>query len=129
MKKIFLLMTLSLGVFITVNAQESPLKAYAGKYTFAAGSPLAEMTVTIEDTTLVINSPMGNSPIEKKATDTFYLAQYDANVIFRRGADKAVVEVAIMVQGMELVGKKDPATGGTKEEEERVILFDEKTIK
>jgi hypothetical protein len=107
MKKIMVLAALFMGAIISVNAQENPLKAYLGKYTFAPGSPVAEMTITIEDSSLVINSAMGSTAIEKKATDTFYLAQYDANVIFKRGADKIVTEVAILVQGMELVGKRE----------------------
>lgn len=107
MKKIFVLASLLIGTMLSVAAQENPLKVYTGKYIFAPGSPVAEMTITVEDTSLVINSPMGSTVIEKKAVDTFYLAQYDANVIFKRGADKAVTEVNILVQGMELVGKKE----------------------
>jgi hypothetical protein len=126
MKKLILFFSLCMGIVLTVSAQESPLKAYVGKYTFAPGSPVAEVTISIEDTTLVVNSAMGTTVIEKKATDTFYLSQYDANVVFKRGADNAVVEVAILVQGMELVGKKEPATGGTKEEELRMMILDEK---
>ncbi len=117
MKKTLLLAVLFMGVMMTVNAQESPLKAYIGKYTFAAGSPVAEVTITLEDTALIVNSAMGSTAIEKKGTDTFYLAQYDASVVFKRDASNAVTEVAIMVQGMELVGKKEavPAVA-TKEE-------------
>jgi hypothetical protein len=98
-----------MSAIFTVSAQESPLKAYIGKYVFAAGSPVAEVTITVEDSSLMLNSAMGSTAIEKKAIDTFYLAQYDASVIFRRGTDKAVIEVAILVQGMELVGKKEAA--------------------
>lgn len=109
MKKVLFLAVLCMSAIFTVNAQESPLKAYVGKYVFAAGSPVAEVTITIEDTSLMINSAMGSTPIEKKGVDTFYLAQYDANVIFKRGTDNSVKEVAIMVQGMELVGVKEAA--------------------
>lgn len=117
MKKILLSAVLCMGIIVTVNAQESPLKAYLGKYIFAPGSPVAEMTITIEDSSLMINSAMGTTAIEKKGTDTFYLAQYDANVVFKRDANNVVVEVSILVQGMDLVGKKESVpTVSTKEE-------------
>ena len=109
MKKVLCLAVFCMSAIFTVSAQESPLKAYIGKYVFAAGSPVAEVTISVEDSSLVINSAMGSTPIEKKGVDTFYLAQYDASVIFKRGTDKAVTEIAIMVQGMELVGKKEVA--------------------
>lgn len=109
MKKVLFLAVLCMSAIFTVSAQESPLKAYIGKYVFAAGSPVAEVTVTVEDSSLMLNSAMGSTAIEKKGMDTFYLAQYDASVIFKRGADKAVAEITIMVQGMELVGKKEVA--------------------
>ena len=109
MKKVLCLAVLCMSAIFTVSAQESPLKAYIGKYVFAAGSPVAEVTITVEDSSLMINSAMGSTPIEKKGVDTFYLAQYDASVIFKRGTDKTVTEIAIMVQGMELVGKKEVA--------------------
>lgn len=109
MKKVLCLAVLCMSAIFTVSAQESPLKAYIGKYVFAAGSPVAEVTITVEDSSLMINSAMGSTPIEKKGVDTFYLAQYDASVIFKRGTDKTVTEVTIMVQGMELVGKKEVA--------------------
>lgn len=110
MKKILSFIALFLGIIISVSAQDNPLKAYIGKYSFAAGSPVAEVTITLEDTALIINSAMGSTVIEKKATDTFYLAQYDANIVFKRGTDKMVTEMTILVQGMELVGKKEPET-------------------
>ena len=134
MKKVLFLAVLCMSAIFTVNAQESPLKAYVGKYVFAAGSPVAEVTVTVEDTALMINSAMGSTPIEKKGVDTFYLAQYDASVIFKRGADKSVIELSIMVQGMELVGKKEAAAApgapnAMKQEELFETIWAEKLIK
>ena len=125
MKKVLFLAMLCMSAIFTVSAQESPLKAYLGKYVFAAGSPVAEVTITLEDSSLMINSAMGSTVIEKKSVDTFYLAQYDASVIFKRGADKAVIEIAIMVQGMELVGKKETAAApGSSNELKKEELFE-----
>jgi len=120
MKKILMMLVVMLGIMTAVNAQTSPFKDYLGKYVFAAGSPVAEITLTAEDSSLVINSAMGSTPLEKKGVDTFYLAAYDALVIFKRSTDKSIESVSIAVQGMELVGKKEAATSiaGTKEEEE-----------
>jgi hypothetical protein len=125
MKKVLFLAVLCMSAIFTVNAQESPLKAYLGKYVFAAGSPVAEVTITLEDSSLMINSAMGSTAIEKKSVDTFYLAQYDASVIFKRGADKSVTEVAIIVQGMELVGKKETAAApGSSNELKKEELYE-----
>jgi hypothetical protein len=130
MKKFVLSMVVILGFITVVNAQSSPFKDYVGKYVFAAGSPVAEVTMTAEDSSLVINSAMGSTPLEKKGMDTFYLAQYDALVIFKRTADKSIESVSIAVQGMELVGKKEAASSvaGTKEEEFQLDLLAEKLI-
>jgi len=119
MKKLILMIVVMLGVMTVVNAQTSPLKDYLGKYVFAAGSPVAEVTLTIEQDALVINSAMGSVPLEQKGTDTFYLAAYDALVIFKRSANKEVESVSISVQGNDLVGTKEstPSISGTKEEE------------
>ena len=59
MKKVLLMGVVLLGVFMSVQAQDSPLKDYLGKYTFAEGSPVAEVTLTAEDANLIINSEIG----------------------------------------------------------------------
>ena len=110
MKKVLLMGIVFLGVMATVQAQSSSLNDYIGKYTFAAGSPVAEVSLTIEDSSLIINSAMGSTPLEKKGVDSFYLAAYDALVIFKRDANKAVESIGINVQGMELLGKRIAAS-------------------
>jgi ABC-type Na+ efflux pump permease subunit len=128
MKKLVLMLVVTLGFMTVVNAQTVPFKDYVGKYIFAAGSPVAEVTLTAEDTTLVINSAMGSTTLEKKGTDTFYLAQYDALVIFKRAADKTVESVSIAVQGMDLIGKKESGASltGLKEEEFQLQIWADK---
>ena len=49
MKKMLLMGIVFLGIFATVQAQDSPLKEYLGKYTFAEGSPVTEVVLTIQD--------------------------------------------------------------------------------
>jgi hypothetical protein len=105
-----------------VNAQSGPLNDYLGKYIFAEGSPVAEVSLTAEDANLVINSAMGSSTLEKKGVDSFYLATYDALVIFKRKEGKSVESISIFVQGMELVGKKEGAVALKEEELYAVFL-------
>ncbi len=116
MRKLSFLTLILLGAFASVNAQSGPLNDYLGKYIFAEGSPVAEVSLTAEDANLVINSAMGSSTLEKKGVDSFYLATYDALVIFKRKEGKSVESISIFVQGMELVGKKEGAVA-LKEEE------------
>ena len=111
-------MTLILmGAFLSVNAQQGPLNDYLGKYVFAEGSPVAEVSLTIEDSSLVINSAMGSTVLEKKGVDSFYLATYDALVIFKRKDGKMVESVTIFARGMELVGRKESSPVALKEDE------------
>lgn len=116
MKKMLLMGVVFLGIFITVQAQDSPLKEYLGKYTFAEGSPVAEVTLTADDSTLVINSAMGSTALEKKGVDTFYLAAYEAIVIFKRDGNNLVEAIGINVQGVELIGKKAAASSALKQD-------------
>jgi hypothetical protein len=117
MKKILLMAVILMGVMATANAQTSNLKDYLGKYVFPEGSPVTEVTITAEDTVLTINSAMGSTPLEKKGVDTFYLAAYDAPIIFKRGANNAVETLTIIVQGMELTAKREAASFAIKEED------------
>jgi hypothetical protein len=117
MKKILLMAVILMGVMATANAQTSPLKDYLGKYVFPEGSPVTEVTITAEDTVLTASSAMGAYALEKKGVDTFYLAAFDAPVIFKRGADNAVESLTIVVQGMELTARKSAASFAIKEED------------
>jgi len=117
MKKILFMAVILVGVMATANAQTSPLKDYLGKYVFPEGSPVTEVTITAEDTVLTINSAMGSTPLEKKGTDTFYLAAYDAPIIFKRASDNSVETLTIIVQGMELTAKRASASYAIKEED------------
>ena len=116
MKKMLFMGIVFLGIFATVQAQDSPLKEYLGKYTFAEGSPVTEVVLTIQDSVLVSSSSVGSFPLEKKGVDTFYLAAYDALVIFKRDANSVVEGVGINVQGMELIGKKSAASSAIKQD-------------
>ena len=116
MKKMLLMGIVFLGIFISVQAQDSPLKEYLGKYTFAEGRPVTEVVLTVQDSVLVSTSSVGAFPLEKKGVDTFYLAAYDALVIFKRDGNNVVTGVGINVQGMELIGTKAAASSALKQD-------------
>ena len=117
MRKLCFLTLISIGAFLSVNAQTSPLNDYLGKYVFAEGSPVAEVSITIQDSSLVINSAMGSTQLEKKGVDSFYLATYDALVVFKRKDGTSVESISIFVQGMELMGRKESSPIALKEDE------------
>lgn len=123
MRKLCFLTLILMGAFLSVNAQQGPLNDYLGKYVFAEGSPVAEVSLTVQDSSLVINSAMGSTMLEKKGVDSFYLATYDALVIFKRKDGKAVETISIFVQGMELVGKREASPVAIKEDEFYATLW------
>jgi hypothetical protein len=123
MRKLCFLTLVLMGAFLSVNAQEGPLNDYLGKYVFAEGSPVAEVSLTVQDSSLVINSAMGSTMLEKKGVDSFYLATYDALVIFKRNDGKSVESISIFVQGMELVGRKESGAIALKEDEFYTTFF------
>ena len=123
MRKLCFLTLILMGAFLSVNAQQGPLNDYLGKYVFAEGSPVAEVSLTVEDSSLVINSAMGSTMLEKKGVDSFYLATYDALVIFKRKDGKSVETISIFVQGMELVGKREASPVAIKEDEFYATLW------
>ena len=69
MRKLCFMTLILMGAFLSVNAQQGPLNDYLGKYVFAEGSPVAEVSLTTKDSSLVINSAMGSTVLEKKGVD------------------------------------------------------------
>jgi hypothetical protein len=115
MKKII---TISIALFISalsVKAQDSTfnkavdsLNIYVGKYTFGEGSPVAEMTVAIENGKLVLKSKMGNAELEKgKGEDQFTIPSYQGSASFFRNEAKKVSGIHIDVMGRSLDGDKE----------------------
>ena len=111
------------GRFLVCKCTTRAIKWYLGKYVFAEGSPVAEVSLTTQDSSLVINSAMGSTVLEKKGVDSFYLATYDALVIFKRKDGKMVESISILVQGMELVGRKESSPVALKEDEFYAALW------
>ncbi|GAB3031432.1 DUF3471 domain-containing protein [Spirosoma pulveris] len=98
------------------NAQTAPadtanLKAYAGSYTFASGSPIQKFTVTTEKGELFGEADtFGKNKLVKQAkADTYQsTSSYGSIITFvRDAATKAVTSMTMAVQGTELAAKKD----------------------
>ncbi len=106
MKKIFLLSTLLLGVFITIQAQDSTLTQFTGKFKFAEGSPVQEVVITADNGALVAASAMGSFVLQKTGEDQFFIAEFQAPVVYKRDSNKKVVGLAINANGMVLEAVK-----------------------
>ena len=117
MRKLCFMTLILMGAFLSVNAQQGPLNDYLGKYVFAEGSPVAEVSLTLEDSSLVVNSAIVTAALEKRGVDSFYLAQFNALVIFKRKDGKMVESVTIFALGTELVGRKESSPVALKEDE------------
>jgi hypothetical protein len=106
MKKILLLSTLLLGVFISIQAQDTTLTQFTGKFKFAEGSPVQEVVINADNGALVAATAMGSFVLQKTGEDQYYIADYQAPVIFKRDSNKKVIGLSISVSGMVLEAVK-----------------------
>lgn len=112
MKKILLFAFMLVGFVSASNAQTAPtdttVNQLLGKYTFAEGSPVAEVTVVLENGVLMMNSQAGSSTLEKSEEDVYVITQFQGTAKFTRDESKKVTGVTILAMGYELVGTKEP---------------------
>jgi hypothetical protein len=94
-------------VFISVNAQEDPLKEYVGVYKFPEGSVIPSVEIKLENGVLVGYSQMGSAALDKIGKDTFSITTYNGMAYFSRNSDNAITGVRIEVQDLILEGKKE----------------------
>jgi hypothetical protein len=114
MKKISLLLSLTLASCISLKAQDSTkttntdsLEVYTGKYKFAEGSPVTEVTVVLEEGKLMLKSKMGNAGLEKETgIDQFAIPSYQGTASFYRNEAKKISGIHIDVMGRTLEGEK-----------------------
>jgi hypothetical protein len=113
----FLLMA---GLLSVANAQSvttdrpadsTSLKAYAGSYTFASGSPIQKFTITIEKGELYgeADSYGKNKLLKQPEANTYKsTSSYGSIITFVwDAAQKAVTGLTMAIQGTELTAKKD----------------------
>ncbi|HPH36115.1 MAG TPA: hypothetical protein PL108_00550 [Sediminibacterium sp.] len=114
MKKILLFAFMLVGFVSVSTAQTAPtdttVNQLVGKYKFAEGSPVAEVTVVLENGVLMMNSQAGSSTLEKSAEDVYVITQFQGTAKFTRDENKKVTGVTIMAMGYELVGTKEPSS-------------------
>lgn len=106
MKKILLFSTLLLGVFITIQAQDTTLTQFTGKFKFAEGSPVQEVVINADNGTLVATSAMGSFVLQKTGEDQFLIADFQAPVVYKRDSNRKVIGLTISVSGMVLEAVK-----------------------
>ncbi len=82
---------------------------YYGKYKFEAGSPIDEATILWKDGSVQISTAMGDATMTLLGTDSFSMSYENGTILFKRGADKKVSQITILVSGTTLEGKKEPA--------------------
>ena len=106
MKKILLFSTLLLSVFITIQAQDTTLTQFTGKFKFAEGSPVQEVVINADNGTLIAASAMGSFVLQKTGEDQFLIADFQAPVVYKRDSNRKVIGLTISVSGMVLEAVK-----------------------
>ncbi len=81
---------------------------YTAKYKFPDGSPVTEITVVIEDGTLMAQTAMGNTEFKKtESKDVFEVVAYSGTAIFKRNPDGKIVGLVIQVNNIEMEGVRE----------------------
>jgi hypothetical protein len=109
MKKIVYLFIAFFAIGISVKAQDS-LAQYIGKFNFPEGSIVSYVTVTAEAGKLSFSSDKGSGTLERVATDSFTIPEYQGTGKYTRNGDNKVTGVIIDVMGYHIEGvKENPA--------------------
>ena len=110
MKKILLFSLLVMGISFAASAQtDTTLTQYVGKYKFADGSPVTEITVSLENGALSMVSSVGTSPLEKQAEDVYSITQFQGTATFKRNENRKIIGVSVLAMGYTVEGTKDEA--------------------
>lgn len=105
MKYLFLSL-MAMTCFLTVNAQTDTLKQYTGTYKFPDGSPVTEITVSLESNVLTANSALGSSELKKTEGDVFEIVAYGGTATFKRNGENKITGVQILVGDINMEGTK-----------------------
>ena len=85
MKKIFLLLILCVALSTYCSAQDSASYAeYYGKYKMPDGMDISEVSIVWQDSSLNIDSDMGNAKMDKLGEDSFHMDYQDGSIKFKR---------------------------------------------
>lgn len=91
----------------TATFAQDTLQQYTGKYKFADGSPVAEVTVTLADGALTMNSAAGASPLKHESGDLFTITAFNGTAAFVRNAERKISGVHVEAMGYVMDGTKD----------------------
>jgi hypothetical protein len=103
------LILLSAGITASFAQTDTTLQQYTGRYKFAEGGPVAEVTVVLDNGALSMNSSVGTSALQKQADDVFTIVQFQGTATFRRNEAGKIIGVSISAMGYSLEGKKEDA--------------------
>lgn len=106
MKKITYLLIAFIAIGFTAKAQDS-LAQYTGKFNFPEGSIVSYVTVTAEAGKLSFSSDKGTGTLERVATDSFAIPEYQGTGKYVRNAENKITGVVIDVMGYHLEGVKE----------------------
>jgi len=104
--KYILLSLIMMISFLTVHAQSDSLQQYTGTYKFPDGSPVTEITVSLDSTGLYANSAMGSSELKRTERDVFEIVAYAGTATFKRNAENKINAVQILVGDLNMEGTK-----------------------
>ena len=106
MKKFTILLAVCIVSCLSLKAEES-LQQYAAKYKFPQGSPISEVIVVFENGMLRLNSPIGNTTLEKTGEDQFYMPANSGTVQFVRNSAKKITGIKFDVQNISADGNRE----------------------
>jgi len=121
MKKIFFSLFATIAI-LSANAQTDSLQQYIGKFKFPDGSPVTEITMTVENGLLMAGSAMGNTEFKPTGTaDVFEVVAYSGTATFRRTEGK-ITGVQIVVGDVNIEGTKTEGLSATSFYSEWVVF-------
>ena len=102
----FVLMAM-MGFGLMAQAQTDSLQQYTGKFIFPEGGLVSYVSVSVDGGKLVFSSDKGSGSLEKVATDSFSIPEYQGTGKYVRNSDKKITGIVIDVMGYHLEGTKD----------------------
>jgi hypothetical protein len=108
MKKVLILLVLFFAFFQSnLLAQTDSLQAYVGRYVFQQGAIIPDVSVQLDNGSLVMVAAMGSAALVKTGVDEFSIPSYSGVAVFKRNNDGKVVGVRIEAMGNILEGNKE----------------------
>lgn len=108
MKKLLILFVLFFAFTQSkLFAQTDSLQAYVGKYVFQQGAIIPDVSVQVDNGSLVMVAAMGSAALVKTGVDEFSIPSYSGVAVFKRNNEGKIVGVRIEAMGNILEGNKE----------------------